>query len=378
MPEPKRLTIGEGIISGYLSIFLAIVSLGAVICAYFPEYLTTPDFRNTYEPQMIKWVVLGCLVLSFGFALTSFILSKRTKYSFISVLIIAISIILGTNLPESRQPTSAAFSIGLDWLLIDILVSAIIFIPIELFLPKRTEQTKFHSEWRTDLVYFVIGHLFVQSIGVVIQLPSVLLFKGAGLGGLQSMIQTIPFIPQLFLALFFSDLFQYGAHSLFHKIPFLWRFHAVHHSIRNIDWLAGSRLHLVDIIGVRAFSFLPLYICGFSYPVFAAYVVIVSIQAVFAHANTRINFGWLKYVVVTPQYHHWHHSDDPAAYDKNFAIHFPFIDMIFGTYYSIGETWPESTGLGDTKFPKGFVRQFFYPFYKNPSGQNDLENPSER
>lgn len=378
MSEPKRLQIGEGKISGYLSIFLSLVSLGAVICAYFPEYLTTADFRNMYHPQMIKWSVLGCLVLSFGFALTSFLLSKKTSYGLFSILIIAFSILLGTNLPETHEIESKAFSIGLDWLLIDILVSAIIFIPIELFLPKRTEQSKFHSEWRTDLVYFIFGHLFVQTIGVAIQLPSVVLFKDSGLEGLQYFIQSIPFIPQLFLALFVSDLFQYGAHSLFHKVPFLWRFHSVHHSIKNIDWLAGSRLHLVDIIGVRSFSFLPLYICGFSYPVFATYIVIVSIQAVFAHANTRIDFGWLKYVIVTPQYHHWHHSSDPAAYDKNFAIHFPFIDMLFGTYYPIGDKWPEETGLGNTKFPRGFVKQFIFPFLRNPSEQNEIDNPSER
>jgi lathosterol oxidase len=132
------------------------------------------------------------------------------------------------------------------------------------------------------------------------------------------------------------------------------------------------------MIAVRAFSFLPLYICGFSKDVFTVYIVIVAVQAVMAHANTRINFGFLKYVFVTPQYHHWHHSDDPKAYDKNFAIHFPFIDMMFGTYYPMGNTWPESTGLGDVKFPKGFVKQFAFPFMKDPSKENNIKDPSER
>ncbi|WP_103864719.1 sterol desaturase family protein [Aquimarina sp. I32.4] len=378
MNQNKRLIIGEGKISGYISIFLAIVCFGSVICAYFPEYLTTADFRKLYTPKHIKWVLLGLLVLSFGFALTSFVLSKKTKLGFLAILIIGGTILIGNGLPEHQDIDYKSFTIGLDWLLLDILISAFIFIPIELFLPKRTNQTKFHPEWRTDLVYFIIGHLLIQVTGVLVQLPAVVAFSGIGLGGFHSWVQSIWFIPQLFLALFVSDLFQWTGHYFFHKLPFLWRFHAVHHSTKDIDWLAGSRTHFLDLIVVRAISFLPIYVFGFSTPVFTTYIVIVSIQAVLAHSNTRINFGFFKYIFVTPQYHHWHHSADPKAYDKNFAIHFPFIDMLFGTYYPMGDTWPESTGLGEAKFPKGFIPQFIFPFTKNPLQENEIEDPSER
>jgi lathosterol oxidase len=378
MQEQKRLQIGEGKISGYISIFLAVISLGFVICAYFPDVFTTKDFRDIYNPQIVKWSILGVLILSFIFAFTSFILSKRKRYGFIATLLITATIFLGSALPESYGINNQSVTIGLDWLLIDILVSAIVFIPIELFLPKRLSQSKFHGEWRTDLVYFIISHLLIQVTGVIIQIPAVFAFKSIGLEGFQSTIQSIPFIPQLFVALFVSDLFQYTAHYFFHKVPYLWRFHAVHHSTKHLDWLAGSRTHFFDLIVVRSVAFIPIYVCGFSSSVFLTYIVIVSFQAVLAHANTRINFGFLKYVFVTPQYHHWHHSDDPKAYDKNFAIHFPFIDMIFGTYYPMGNTWPEGTGLGDVKFPKGFLKQFVYSFTTDPSKEQNLEDPSER
>jgi sterol desaturase/sphingolipid hydroxylase (fatty acid hydroxylase superfamily) len=374
----KRLIIGEGTISGYLSIFLAIICFCTTVCAYFPEYLTTPEFRELYKPNQVKWIFLIVLVTSFGFALSSFILSKKTKLGFLGVLIIASSIFLATGLPEYKEIESKPFTIGMDWLLIDILISTIIFIPIELFLPKRADQTKFHEEWRTDLIYFIISHLLIQVSGVLIKLPAELIFSKIGLTSLQLWIQNIWFIPQLFLALFISDLFQWTAHYFFHKIPYLWRFHSVHHSIKEIDWLAGSRIHFVDLIGVRAFSFLPLYILGFSPTVFTTYLIIVSFQAVLAHSNTRINFGIFRYLIVTPQYHHWHHSDDPKAFNKNFAIHFPFIDMILGTYYPIGKSWPESTGLGNVKFPKGFIKQFVFPFFKNPAKENAVKSPSER
>ena len=378
MTQNKRLKIGEGKISGYLSIFIAIVCFGTTICAYFPEYLTTSDFRELYKPNYIKWGFLIMLAISFAFALTSFILSKKTKLGFFAILIIAAAIFLGSGLPEYQEIDSKSFTIGMDWLLLDILISAFIFIPMELFLPKRVEQTKFHSEWKTDLVYFIISHLLIQVTGLLVQLPAVLAFSNIGLTGFQEWVQGIWFIPQLFLALFVSDLFQWTGHYIFHKVPYLWRFHSVHHSTKDIDWLAGSRTHFVDLIAVRSISFLPLYVFGFGNAVFNTYIVIVSIQAVLAHANTRINFGFLKYVFVTPQYHHWHHSDDPKAYDKNFAIHFPFIDMLFGTYYPMGETWPESTGLGEVKFPKGFVRQFVFPFKRNPADDNEIKDPSER
>ena len=79
MKQNQRLKIGEGKISGYLAIFLAIICFITTICAYFPEYLTTSDFREFYDPNYIKFTFLIILVLSFGFALTSFLLSKKTK-----------------------------------------------------------------------------------------------------------------------------------------------------------------------------------------------------------------------------------------------------------------------------------------------------------
>ena len=342
-PQPQRLRIGEGKISGYLSIFLAVISLGAVICFHFPEYFTTPEFRAVYPVDVLRWVLLACLVLAFGFALTSFLLSGKTKLGLTGVLISALAIVLGGNTVKIDDFNQSIASISLDWLLIDILVLSAIFIPIELFLPKRTEQTKFHLEWKTDLVYFAVGHLLVQ-------LP---------------------------LAMLVADLFQYAAHRTFHANSFLWRFHAVHHSTRAVDWLAGSRLHLIDIFVTRAFSYIPLYVLGFSMPVFYAYVAIVALQAVAAHANTRIPFGPVKYLLVTPQYHHWHHSDDPELYDKNFAIHFPLIDRLFGTYHLPGDEWPETMGLGEERFPKGYLRQLVYPFRNDPKTA-EVVDPSGR
>ncbi len=357
-----RPRIGDGRISGYLSVFLAVVSLGAVICFHFPRYLTTPEFRVSYPVDTLRDVLLGCLILTFVFSFLSFVLGGRNRLGFVAVLIAASAILLGGTAVEIRDFDQSVTSISLDWLLIDILVLSAIFLPIEMFLPRRADQSRFHPEWRTDLIYFAISHLLVQYTAVAVQAPAEWLFGNWGLAGVHNSVSSWPFVVQLVLAMFVADCFQYFAHRAFHSNRLLWRFHAVHHSIRTIDWIAGSRLHLVDILVTRSFSYLPLYLLGFSMPVFYTYVVIVALQAVAAHANTRIPFGPLKHVLVTPQYHGWHHTDDPALYNRNYAIHFPLIDRLFGTHYLPGDRWPDTFGLGEQPFPKGYLRQFMHPF----------------
>ena len=364
--ESKRTILGEGLISGYLSIFFSLLSLGAVICFLFPEYLTTAEFRVNYPIDIFRWMIFGGLVFSFLFAFLSLLLSKRAKFAFIGMSVSVIAIILGGSNIEVESFDQGAFSISLDWLILEILALSLIFIPLELFFPKREDQSKFHPEWRTDLIYLFKAQLLIQYTAVAVKMPAELFFSDLGMNEVQDLVSGLPFIGQLFLAMFVADLFQYFIHRLFHVNPFMWRFHSIHHSIQYVDWIAGSRLHLVDILITRSFSYIPLYILGFSNDVFYVYVVIVALQAVMAHTNVRIPFSFLKYLFVTPQFHHWHHSKDKETHDKNFAIHFPFIDKIFGTYHLPVDEWPEAMGLEDESFPKGYLRQQIYPFFNDP------------
>ena len=375
--EPKKIQLGEGTISAYLSIFFSLISFGAVICFLFPEYFTTEEFRSYYPIGMLRWILFACLFFSFMFALLSILLSKRTKHAFIGMSVSVLAILLGGTGIEVKEFEQSIFSISLDWMLLEILVLSLIFIPIEMFLPKRSEQTKFHPEWKTDLIYLFKAQLLVQYVAVAVKLPAELFFSDIGMEQVQNLVSYLPFLLQLFLAMFVADLFQYLAHRSFHVNSLLWRFHSVHHSIKFVDWISGSRLHMVDIFVTRSFSYIPLYVLGFSNDVFYVYVVIVAIQAVIAHANTRIPFGFLKYLLVTPQYHHWHHCKDQKFYNKNYAIHFPFIDKMFGTYYLPGNDWPQEMGLKNEKFPKGYFRQFIYPFIRDPK-YFEPTNPSTR
>ena len=375
----SRLVFGEGKISGYISIFLGLLSLLAVFCFWFPEWLTSPEFREVYTGKSMVILLTATIIASFFFALLSFLLSKSKRYALIGLVICTITIVMGGFSVQGRIVEKTSWHLGLDWLLLDLLLMAVIFVPIEMVFPKNKNQTKFHEEWRTDLVYFVVSHLFIQFFGVITQQPAKLFFGWIGLDGVHRWVQNLPFVIELLFAFLITDLFQYWAHRIFHSHHYLWRFHSVHHSTQHMDWLAGSRTHFVDIFVTRSMAFIPLYVFGFSDITFNTYIVFMAIHAVLIHANTRINFGFLKYIIATPQYHHWHHCEDPKYYGKNFATIFPFIDKIFGTYYLPGNEWPEGTGLHEAHYPKGYLKQMIYPFTKSPFDDNlNMEERTKR
>ncbi|RXR19387.1 sterol desaturase family protein [Flavobacterium amnicola] len=363
---------GNGIISGYTSIFLGILTFLGVLCFKYPEELTTPEFREVYTGESMRVFLMCSIIASFVFALSSFLVSSKQKLSLIGILFCTATIVLGGFDVDARAVDKTAWHLGLDWLILDLFLMAVIFVPIEIVFPKRKDQPTFHNEWRTDLIYFTISHLFIQFFGTITQQPAKLFFGGMGLESVQHFIQSMPFAVELFLAFFLTDLFQYWTHRFFHRHSFMWRFHSIHHSTENMDWLAGSRTHFIDIFVTRSMAFIPLYVLGFSTITFNVYVIFMAIHAVLIHANTRINFGFLRYIIATPQYHHWHHCKNPKYYGKNFATIFPFIDKMFGTYYLPKNVWPEDTGLLEAHFPKGYVKQAVYPFTKSPFDK-DLE-----
>jgi lathosterol oxidase len=160
---------------------------------------------------------------------------------------------------------------------------------------------------------------------------------------------------------------QYWVHRACHRVPFLWRFHAVHHSAEAMDWLAGSRLHLVDALLTRALVFAAIAALGFDLRAVAAYLVFVGAQATFVHCNTALRLSWLEPFLVTPRFHHWHHARE--LQDVNFAVHLPWLDRLFGTW-SMPSGWPQGYGLaGGAKGWRGFWRQMVGPFVGGPRAQ---------
>ncbi|MEO0414281.1 MAG: sterol desaturase family protein, partial [Verrucomicrobiota bacterium] len=271
---------------------------------------------------------------------------------------------LGGSRIEVSPFESTPYSFGLDWFAISFLFSMLIFIPIEKAFALHKDQKVMRDGWRVDLMYFFVSHLLIQFIFLWANLFAEMGFSWAATERFQGWVQSLPVIIQFIMAIVVADLCQYWTHRLHHKIGHLWKFHSIHHSSHSMDWLAGSRTHLGEVFMTRAIVMVPLYICGFSEPALNAYVVLVGVQAVAIHANLGINFGWLGYLLVTPQFHHWHHSKDAEYRDANYAVHLPVIDMIFGTYKCPKNEWPEEYGIVSGEPPKDFLGQLLHPFRK--------------
>jgi len=145
----KRMRIGEGKISGALSIFLGALSLAGILCFKFPEQLTTPEFREVYTPAIVENLMLGGIIATFLFALVSMLLAKNKKLAVYGVALGTLAVVLGGLSVEGRAVEKMNWSLGLDWLVLDLLVMVLIFVPVELAFPKNKLQSKFHKEWRT-------------------------------------------------------------------------------------------------------------------------------------------------------------------------------------------------------------------------------------
>jgi lathosterol oxidase len=205
-------------------------------------------------------------------------------------------------------------------------------------------------------------HLPLQILSFLVLLPATQATKYLGVPVLQEFIARMPWFLQLFLAVVVADFAEYFIHLALHKVSFLWRFHAVHHSSKALDWIAGSRSHFVDDTLVRGFILVPLML-GFPQSIILAYLIFVTLHATWTHCNFGPNAKWLDKFLVMPRYHHWHHTSQKEGIDKNFAIHFPWIDKIFGTYYYPDE-WPQVYGLDGQEISPNFLGQTIEPFTK--------------
>jgi len=358
--EPTRF--GSGWISGVLSAALGLIGLGAVLCFQFPQFLTTPEARAIYPLPYVRALLHLVLVAAFVLGSISVSLRRNKALGTVGVVATLVAAVLGGSAVPADDELVAGPFLGVDWFLLNLIVYSLVFIPLERLFARRPDQAIFRRGWRTDLTYFFVSALLVQVTTILTLKPAMVLFDWAVHSGLQSWVRAWPGIVQFGALLFVADFTQYWVHRTFHTVPALWRFHAVHHSAEEMDWLAGSRLHLVDVAITRGLTYVPIYLLGFAEGPLFAYLVVVSAQATFIHANVRFEFGALKWVVATPQFHHWHHAAHPEAIDKNFAVHLPILDAVFGTMHLPGD-WPRAYGIGGgPRVPDGWLRQLWWPF----------------
>lgn len=241
-----------------------------------------------------------------------------------------------------------------------ILILACIFIPLERLLPLHAEQGTFRRDWVNDLVYLLINGFVVRSGFVFVVAVMMVVFNRLVGPDPTPWVPALPLWVQVIGAIIVADIGYYVAHRTSHSVPFLWKFHAVHHSIEEMDWLATHRVHPVDQIFTNTLSILPLYFLGFSFEAVAIYAAIYQAHAILVHSNIKISFGPLKWLIASPEYHHWHHANEPDAYDRNFAAQLSIIDVVAGTLF-MPKRQPKAYGINEP-MPRLYHLQLLHPF----------------
>jgi sterol desaturase/sphingolipid hydroxylase (fatty acid hydroxylase superfamily) len=361
MTPARRTTIGKR--AGLSAGFLGILCVLGEFCFLLPDLLVTKEalplyvehisiFRGVLRASIAATIVLGVL----GFAL-----SRPNRRALLGILLATVALLMGGPGAEALDVgATPAVVVGLDYFVLELLVLALIFVPIEALFPLR-EQRVLREGWQTDLKHFFVSHAGVQVLSFAALIPLQALFAWAVHLDFQEAVAAQPVwlqVVEIFLAV---DLAAYWMHRAFHQVPWLWSFHAIHHSSLKLDWLAGSRIHLLDAVVMRAAMFLPVFVLGFAPAPLYVFLAIISFHTVFIHANVRWRFSYLRWAITTPEYHHWHHTSDEEGIDKNFAVFLPLWDVLFGTAHQ-PDYWPKNYGTVKFQPPETYLGQLFYPF----------------
>ncbi|MDP3833515.1 MAG: sterol desaturase family protein, partial [Hydrogenophaga sp.] len=300
---------GRGLVTGAIALSLAILCFLGVMAFHFPQYLTTPQLRQQYDVGLMRQLLFGGMVIAGGLSLVNVLFNRARWLSAFAFALVTLSALLGGHQVEvdPNFPDHTPY-IGMDWFILDLLGSALIFIFIEKLFALRKDQPVFRPEWQTDFHHFIVNHMVIGFMLLATNLLVHNIFGWVPADGVRGWIAALPFWAALPLIILVADLAQYGTHRAYHEVPLLWRLHAVHHSTKHMDWMAGSRQHILETIITRTLVLGPIYLLGFSKEVIDAYIIVVGFQAVFNHANVSVRLGPLRYLIVTPNFHHWHHS----------------------------------------------------------------------
>jgi sterol desaturase/sphingolipid hydroxylase (fatty acid hydroxylase superfamily) len=362
-PEETRY-FGSGWLSGVAALILGIASLCLLLGERLQGVFSTQMLSPLYALPQFTLMIQALLLTSFLLACSNLVLRRNRVLGFSAIVLVLLTITIAET-TDAQAARNSNIALSLDWFVLNILLTGFLFIPLEKLFGRLTQQPLFRDEWREDLFYFLISSVFVQTLTLFTLAPSMTILHYTGdWASMRQVIASQPLWLQVIEIMFLTDFVQYWFHRAFHQIPFLWGFHAVHHSAKKMDWLAGSRMHIVEIIGLRSMTVVPMYVLGFAEGALHLYILLVYLNATFVHANVRFNVEWLKPLIVTPRFHHWHHGIEKEAIDVNFAIHFPLFDKLFGTYYMPKNQWPSGYGIGGHPVPNGYWKQLMYPFKK--------------
>jgi len=251
-------------------------------------------------------------------------------------------------------------------------------IALEKILPNRIVNHKTFTRrffWQ-DLFYVLFNNIIVYGLGLFSLTIAIEYIQHWGLHTLG--IKNLPLFDvkawhvaaQFALVFVLQDFIEFFVHYLLHRIPFLWRFHKIHHAQEELGATSAQHFHAVEKIVFHAFLFIPFGIIGYNALQYAVFQYAIQLfSSFFTHTNIKLNFGFFNYIINNPETHFWHHAYNfpkKFKYGVNYASVLNIWDLIFRTYYvpSQGEG-EHKLGVKDQKdMPESFIQQFLYPFKK--------------
>ncbi|MDP4703955.1 MAG: sterol desaturase family protein [Polaribacter sp.] len=257
-----------------------------------------------------------------------------------------------------------------------ILISLIVW-GLEIFFPWRKNQPIIRKDFWLDTFYMFFNFFLLNLIVLIALSNTAALFFNDGLAIVNLSIanfqlfdiDTFPYWARLLVFFVIIDFVQWFTHTLLHKYQFLWNFHKVHHSVKQMGFAAHLRYHWMEPVFYNSMKYIPLAIMGgFS----AQDVAIVHFFNIaighLNHANINWDYGYLKYILNNPKMHIWHHARELPKGRKNgvnFGITLSIWDYIFKTNYIPYSGRDIELGFeGDEEFPKDFIKQELYPLVK--------------
>lgn len=267
-----------------------------------------------------------------------------------------LQVVLGTALILATLRFHSAGGVGFTTGFVGL---GIVFVPAERMLALNPQRI-FRRQWRTDVTHYFVSSAFITLLLAGLAWLTVALSLDKLVpGAVHTAVHAQPGWAQVVEAILVSDVFGYVAHRVSHASPLLWRFHSVHHSIEEMDWLASARFHPIDTVVTHGIALLPVAALGFAGG-YGAYAVVSGVLAITVHANVTTRIGVLKWVIANPEFHHWHHANEPEAIDRNFSGALPLIDLMLGTAFLPRGRRPSRYGI-DEPVAESYAGQLLHP-----------------
>jgi len=236
----------------------------------------------------------------------------------------------------------------------------VILVPFEKMF-RRHQQPIRRPGLRTDLTYALVSPA-LNVIGIIAGIGMAILAFPLWLPALllRPLVMAQPGWLIAIEGILLLDVLIYWTHRLNHEIGFFWRFHSIHHSSAKMDWISGIRAHPFDGFIIAAPAVV-LLAAGFQLEVIGAAAVVQTVIGLLAHANIRWRFRPLWRIIMTPEFHHWHHANYPESIHTNYSVGLPLWDIIWGTYRMPRDARPAIYG-NDDPIPPSVPGQMLYPF----------------